>query len=160
DLGKTQEALGLLVEARATLLDVVRSPAADNEPRAFKRARQEAKELADTIAPRLATLTVTITPAPVRVELDGSDLAPASVGTPLKVNRGKHRIVASVGGDEKDGEVELGEGESKSLQLTFEPKPPPPPPAAAPKPARAASSPPAPKRVHPLVWAGAAAAVV
>src|SRR5262245_14039060 len=50
ELGRTQAALGLLVEARATLLEAARHPAEDGEPRAFTRARKEAKELADALA--------------------------------------------------------------------------------------------------------------
>jgi hypothetical protein len=57
DLGKTQESLGMLVEARASFLDAARHPPQPSDPPAFKRARREAKQLAEEIAPRLATLT-------------------------------------------------------------------------------------------------------
>ena len=59
DLGRTQEALGLLVEARSSYLESARFPVQANEPTSFKRAREEAKTRADALGARLATLTVT-----------------------------------------------------------------------------------------------------
>lgn len=157
DLGKTQESMGLLVEARATFLESARFPPQPNEPTAFKRARDEAKGRADAITPRLATLTVTV-PAGAKVKLDESEVSAASVGVPLKVNPGKHQIVASTSTDEKRTVVDLGEGETKSIELEV---------AGA----VAAPSPPPPKEKRPatttktstLVWIGggvAAAGVV
>ncbi|MBX3231947.1 MAG: hypothetical protein KIT84_12275 [Labilithrix sp.] len=134
DLGKTQESLGLLVEARATFLESARFPPQANEPTAFKRAREEAKSRADAITPRLATLTVTV-PAGAKVKLDDSEMSDASVGVPLKVNPGKHQIVASTSSDEKRASVDLAEGETKAIELDVAgaaeaPPPPPPKPKA------------------------------
>src|SRR5215213_23868 len=118
DLGKVQEALGLLVEARTTLLEVTRLPATTDEPRAFKRAREEAKAAADAISPRLATLTVGA-PAGAHVKIDGAEISSSSIGGPLKVNPGKHDVEGSLAGEEKRTSVDLAEGESRSIQLAL-----------------------------------------
>ena len=116
DLGKTQEALGLLVEARQTYLEASRYPVQKNEAPAFENARREAKKLADGITPRLASLTVSV-PKDAKVKIDEGEISTSSIGVPLKVNPGKHQIVGSLGGDEKRTTVELAEGESKSIEL-------------------------------------------
>jgi hypothetical protein len=126
DLGKTQEALGLLVEARQTYLEAVHAPKQPNESPAFERARQDAKKLADAISPRLATLTVTV-PKDAKVKIDDGEISASSVGVPLKVNPGKHQIIASLGGDEKRAAVDLAEGETKSIELELADAPVAPP---------------------------------
>lgn len=125
DLGRAQKDLGMFVEARATLLEQARSPEKAGEPAAFKRARKEAKQLADEIAPRLATLTLSVSPG-AHVKIDDAELSSGSVGVPLKVNPGKHEIVASIqGGDEKKASVDLVEGEIKTVELRLAGAPPP-----------------------------------
>jgi len=125
DLGRAQKDLGMFVEARATLLEQARSPEKAGEPVAFKRARKEAKQLADEIAPRLATLTLSVS-AGAKVRIDDAELSSSSIGVPLKVNPGKHAIVASVeGGDEKKTTVDLVEGEIKTVELRLAGAPPP-----------------------------------
>ncbi len=126
DLGKTQEAMGLLVEARQTYLEASRFPKQPNESPAFDRARQDAKKLADGISPRLATLTVSV-PKDAKVKIDDGEISGSSIGVPLKVNPGKHQIVASLGGDEKRTSVELTEGETKSIELELAGSPVAPP---------------------------------
>lgn len=157
DLGKTQESMGLLVEARATFLESARFPPQSNEPVAFKRAREEAKSRADAITPRLATLTVNV-PSGAKVKLDESDMSAASIGVPLKVNPGKHQIVASTSSDEKRTSVELGEGESKAIELevtgAVAPPPTPKPPPGGTKPPASATT------TSTLVYVGGAVALV
>ena len=69
---------------------------------------------------------------------------------PLKVNPGKHEIVASLAGDEKRRTVDVAEGESKTVELTLA--------GAAPPPSKA--SPDRPEKTKPqtstssLVWIG------
>lgn len=126
DLGKTQEALGLLVEARQTYLEASRFPKQSNESPAFENARREAKKLADGISPRLATLTVSV-PKDAKVKIDEGEISGSSIGVPLKVNPGKHQIVGTLGADEKRTTVDLAEGESKSIELELAGAPVPPP---------------------------------
>ena len=150
DLGKTQETLGLLVEARQTYLEASRYPRQPNESPAFERARQDAKKLADAISPRLATLTVSV-PKDAKVKLDESEISASSIGVPLKVNPGKHQIIATLGTDEKRSAVELAEGESKSIELELEGAPvaPPPPPHDDKDKVKGAET-----KTNTLVWVG------
>lgn len=127
DLGKTQETLGLLVEARQTYLEASRYPKQANESPAFENARRDAKKLADAIAPRLATLTVSV-PKDAKVKIDDGEISASSIGVPLKVNPGKHQIVATLGTDEKRTALDLAEGETKSIELELAGAPVSPPP--------------------------------
>lgn len=148
DLGKTQQELGLLVEARTTFLEAARHPAKANESRAFKRARKEAKQLADEIAPRLATLTISVT-AEARVKLDDADISSSSINVPLKVNPGKHEIVATLADDEKRETISVAEGETKTVEFTLAGAPPPPPGAEKPPGSEAPET-----STSSLVWIG------
>jgi hypothetical protein len=126
ELGRTQIALGLLVEARVSLLEAVRHAATSGEPEVFKKARREAKALADSLAPRLATLTVTLRGVPpdrerdVKVSVDGADVALASVTGGLRVNPGTHDVVVAIGDQKKRDRIELDEGGTKKLEVAFE----------------------------------------
>src|SRR5262249_40435543 len=154
ELGRTQAALGLLVEARVTLLDVARSPARSGEPEAFKKARREAQKLAESIAPRLATVNVALSGVPSgstpKVSVDGAEIGAHVIAAPLKVNPGKHEMVITVGDEEKRATFDVEEGGKGDVRLAFSgaplpPKqttpPPPPPPAPAPQ-----------TSTSPLVW--------
>lgn len=152
DLGKTQEALGLLVEARQTYLEASRFPKLANEAAAFDRARQDAKKLADGISPRLATLTVSVS-KDAKVKIDEGEISASSVGVPLKVNPGKHQVIATLGTDEKRAVVELAEGETKSVELELAGAPPPPPP-------KGGDADPAATKTSTLVWVGGGIAAV
>ena len=160
DLGKAQQALGLLVEARTTFLEAARYPVKSNESRAFKRARKEAKQLADEIAPKLATLTVSA-PSGAQVKIDGAEISSSSIDVPLKVNPGKHEIVASLDGDEKRESVELVEGEVKTVDLPLVARPADPEKAARRRESGRAKGKDRPAKTdrsgtttNPLVWIG------
>lgn len=149
DLGVTQEKLGLLVEARATLLESLRTPAQPGEPEAFKRARASAKKLADEIAPRLATLEIVVSPD-ATVRIDAAEIPTSSLGGPLKVNPGRHTLVVAQGTQEQHRDVELQEGETKTVDLSSS--------RASSKPARerakASTPPPATAPSNTLLWVG------
>lgn len=163
DLGKEQMTLGLLVEAHATFLEAVHHPHKANEPRAFGRARREAKTLAEELGPRLANLTIVVSPAGAAVKLDASEISESMHGVSLKVNPGKHVVVASLGESEKQTSVELAPGEAKTVELAIEPATPPPAtvksePSIPPRPL---SSPPTiMTRTNALVWVGLGVAAV
>ena len=161
DLGKAQADLGMLVEARATLLEVARFPEKPGEPQAFARARSEARQRADELAPRLATLTIAV-PEGTRLTIDGNELAASSTGVPFKVNPGKHEVVATRGAEEKRAAVELAEGATESIALAFPPVNEPPRAATqvAPAPAPPAARPEQPETTtSALVWIGLGVAV-
>lgn len=155
DLGKTQEALGLLVEARTTYLEATRFPERRNEPEAFRDARAEAEGRAEAIVPRLATLTISVADG-ARLTLDGVDLPAASKGIAFKVNPGRHVLVAS---DDKGGEkrttVEVRPGGSASVALALGGKAPSSPDASQTPAGPSDSAVPVQEtRMPPLVWVG------
>jgi len=136
ELGKAQRDLGLLVEARDTLLDVARSPETANEPKPLSKARDEAKQLAQDILPRIPAARIELRGAPVTakvtVAVDGTTLVKESLGTPLKLNPGDHVVNAELGDRAQKVSFSLREGESKDVavdvsSLVAIKKPPPPP---------------------------------
>ena len=158
EVGKTQAALGLLVEARATLLEAARHAPVAGEPDAFKRARRDAKQLSDSLAPRLATLTLTVRGIPAereketKVTVDGAEVALASVTGGLRVNPGPHDVSVAIADQKKGDHVEIDEGGSRKIDLVFDGIAPVTPAVAdAPKggePKEAAT------RTSPFVYAG------
>jgi hypothetical protein len=120
-LGKAQVEAKQLVEARDTLLSVARIPEAPREPRQFVQAREEARQLAREIEPRIPQLQIELRgaekDADVRVRVDEIDLKPAALSAPLSLNPGSHSVVATIGDREKRTEVTLIEGQKESLVL-------------------------------------------
>lgn len=119
ELGRAQLELGLLVEARDTLLGVARSAPVPRESPLFARSRAEAKELAKDIEPKVPQLTLELANAPegVRVLVDAAEVPSAALSAPLSLNPGKHVIVARAGEREKRAEVKLDSGQSRTLTL-------------------------------------------
>jgi hypothetical protein len=162
-LGKAEIELGLLVEARDTLLEVTRYPKKPSEPEAFARARTEAARLADTISGRIATIELSFSSAapgaPGAVIIDGVEIPLEAVSAPRRVNPGKHNIIVRVEGhDLASVDVVVGEGESKTVPITLHEQgqnasaapPPPPPPEQQPT----QPPPPSTTKTSPLVYIG------
>lgn len=160
ELGRTQEKLGMLVEARATLLEGVRYPVHASEPEAFKKARREARQLAESIAPRLATVTLALNGVgegqKPKVTIDGVAQSGSSVNVPLKLNPGKRVIVVNVGDEEKKAELELAEGAEERVRLGFSGAPAAK--AIVEPPPKRVEQGPMPSRTSPLVYVGIATA--
>jgi hypothetical protein len=125
DLGKAQVASGLLLEARATLLETAKMPAKPKEPPAFARARQDAKFLAEALKARLGTVTVNIKGVPpgkkVALSVDGVEVSDAVRSVPFLANPGVRTIAASYGGSKADKQVELTEGGNQLIEFTLIP---------------------------------------
>jgi hypothetical protein len=165
-LAKAQIELGLLVEAKDTLLEVGRYPKKASEPEAFGRARTEAAALAEKVAARIATLQLSFpnaTPgAPAVVIVDGVEIPNEAVTAPRKVNPGKHTIIVrSDGHDLSTVEVVLADAETKVVPVTLRETGSAQPAAApAPAPTPAATNEPAPAhdtgttKTSPLVYIG------
>lgn len=167
ELGKTQAQLGQIVEARDTLLSVVRIPVQAGEPEKYGQAREEAKKLAEQLEPRLASLKIVLTHAPSgatpKVTIDGVEIHAATIGMVRKNNPGKHEIVVVVGKVEKKESVDLAEGESKEITFDLAPSEAPPKPVEDPHdkpPEPVEPAPPEPTKTSPLVWAGYGAGAV
>lgn len=148
-LGKAQEKLGKLVEARDAWLEVARHPVAPDEPKAFTAARQEATTLAAAVEKRIPSVTVTVSGVPADVELDvavdGVSVPPAAATLPRKVNPGAHHLSVSAPGyliQEQDFTLEEAESRTLNVELARDPNaaappvvPPTEPVAPAPAPA-------------------------
>jgi hypothetical protein len=127
DLAKAEEALGHLVEARVTALDVTRLPVRANEPEAFTNARVEAAAFAERLAQRIPALLITVTLCPaaaadaaVTVTVDGERIPPASLSLPRKSNPGTREIKASAPGCAPDArKVELPERATLPVEITL-----------------------------------------
>jgi hypothetical protein len=172
EVAKTEERLGMLVEARDAALRVARLPAGPAEPRAFQQARAAAERLAAELSARVPSVRVVVRGAPaeeVTLEFDDTVIPKAAAGMPRKVDPGKHVVVARAEGyeparseltiDERENrEIELSLAPSKqaraatrgSLAARGEPSGLLPPPVAA--------SEPPPTRTSPFVYGGVSVA--
>jgi hypothetical protein len=167
-VARAQAALGLLLEARDTALQVAHQPPQPGENAKFAEARAEAQTLADSVAARLPSLDLrpSASPEGLIVSIDDVALPPAALVLPRKVNPGKHVVSARAPGF-ADARVEITVAERATLPvplrviagtstlppastaLTTSPagNPPPIPPVAV--------APPAPARsLSPLVYVG------
>lgn len=157
EVGRSQADVGLLVEARDTLLAVSRMPVTSGEPAAFALARKQAVERADALFDRIPSVRITLEGvgegAPVSVTIDGAPVATAALLVPVKVNPGTHVVVARLGDAQKQETITVKEGEKKELTIVV-PKPsapvePVPPAASTTASAPSASAPPPPAVTAP-----------
>jgi hypothetical protein len=172
-LARAHHQLGHLVECREMALAVVRLPKAPDETALSASARAGAEQLAATIAPRIAHLSVAIAGAGVEnttVTLDGAPVPPAALRIARQANPGPHTVKAETA-DGRHGEVTvtLAEAETKEATVTISPvskaeKPPERPVAVAVTPSLAGetAAPPVSSRrgVSPVVWIGVVASGV
>jgi hypothetical protein len=162
-LGRSQVDLGMLVEARDTLLAVTRMPPQPGENETYALARTESQKLADEIEPKIPSIKIVLTGVPEgatpTVTIDGQPINAATIGVPRKHNPGTHAIVVTVGSTIKKSSVELKEGETRelSIDVAAPPAPEPEPPSDAPPPEAPAD---AVHRTSPLVYAGFGGAAV
>jgi hypothetical protein len=160
EVARSQAALGLLVEARGTALDVSRSTPSPGDPSVFAEARRQATLLAAELERRIPSLALRFTnagSAAPSVAIDGAPIPPAAVVAPRRLNPGTHEVVATVDTRQKKVDVELAEGETRTLDVAFEPAPPAE--VEPPAPAREAPPPPPPPvaerpRPNALAWIG------
>jgi len=151
ELAKTQASAGKLVEARDTALSVARIPVEGREPAPFRKARDDAKKLAQDLAQRIPSIRIAVTGSAAegaKVTLDDREVV--ALGAPLKVNPGAHEVVARQGDIEKRASVELAEGKTEEVTLELEA----PPPEKKQRPAAREPE----TSIHPVVWVGFAVA--
>lgn len=114
NLAQSLTALGELVEASELLVRVERDATND-------ALRHAAEGLRAQVSPRLAHVTVLVTPSETdaTVQLDGTELPAALRGAPTPVDPGAHLVVALRGGEEvARAEVTVAEAETRELSLT------------------------------------------
>ena len=124
ELAKTQEAAGLLVEARDLALRVTRMPVQPGEASAFAEARANAQQLSDELAERIPTLKITVTGVAngedPMVSVDGEKPASLSVlGLGVRVDPGHHTVTAKTAHGAAKQEVDVAEKETKDVALTL-----------------------------------------
>lgn len=133
-LARAKVGQGRLVEAYEIYRKIIRDGVTPDQPRAFQRALEDAKQEVKAIDPRLAWVSVTVVgaePDAVEVSLNGAVIPNAALGAQRPVDPGTVRAVAKASGYRTaEAEVELAEGEhgpTIELRLVELPKPPPPP---------------------------------
>jgi hypothetical protein len=123
EVARTQEKLGLLVEARAVAIEVANSVAAPREPSVFADARTEAGKLAERLEARIPSVVVTVTPGglpEVFAKIEETKLPQAAIGLPVKVNPGKHVLdVAAPGYLSESVPFTVVEGEQRNLVVSL-----------------------------------------
>ena len=122
ELGRTQAALGQLVEARETLLSVGRLKVQSDETDKSAAARNEAAELAEQLRPRIPGVSVKVqSTAPegkATLTVDGVAVTIVAGTATRKLNPGDHTIVAKAGGGpDARKNVTLKEGEMQEVLL-------------------------------------------
>ncbi len=124
ELAKTQEAAGLLVEARDTALRVTRMPVQPGEAAPFAEARSNSQQLSDELAERIPTLKIKVTGAadgedPL-VSVDGGKAESLSVlGLGVRVDPGHHTVTAKTPHGAAKQETDIAEKESKDVTLAL-----------------------------------------
>jgi hypothetical protein len=124
EVARTQEKLGLLVEARAIALEVAHSPAAPKEPPVFGEARTQAAELAQQLEGRVPSVVVVVQPqvSPLTAKLDAIRLPEATLGLPVKVNPGEHTVEVTADGYLTESVTfAVAEREQRDLVVTLTP---------------------------------------
>jgi hypothetical protein len=120
--GHALEGLGKLVEARDAYLAAVHLPQQSGEPAVFANARADGQAGADRLATRIATLVFSVVGpsdgTPLRVAIDGMEIAPETARLPRKVNPGNHVVlVTSKGYRTARVEVTAVEGQARRVEV-------------------------------------------
>jgi hypothetical protein len=120
-LARTHLALGHLIEARDTALEVSRFPRERGEPAVFEQARSEARDLEAQVKPRIPTLRIKVNGGPpASFNIDGASVSIALLEAPVAVNPGHHVVTAvSKDGGEGSAEVDVLESEQKAVEVTL-----------------------------------------
>lgn len=122
-IGECQLQLGRLVEGTENLNRVAREQLAAGSPAAYATAQERARKLSAEATPRIAKLTIDLTPAHVEgltITIDGAPVSTALVGAPRPTDPGEHTIVVTAPGYRRiEQAVELSEGAKESVQLTL-----------------------------------------
>lgn len=123
EVAKVQMDLNQLVEAHDTLDRLVHMPQQPNAPAVFTQARTTAEQLILDLAGRIPTIRIelqNVDPAmATQVSIDNTNVPPAALSAPQRVNPGQHVIVAKVGTAELKQDIDIAERENKSATFDF-----------------------------------------
>lgn len=116
--------LGLLVEARATAIEVLNLPVAPGDPTVFAAAKTSAANLAEQLEPRVPSVRAAVAPADAAYTLtiDAVTLPNDARAAPYRCNPGKHTLrVDAPGYAPRTLPFELSEGQLFAPSLTLQP---------------------------------------
>jgi hypothetical protein len=125
-LGRANEKLGRLVQAREAYLKLIREQIKPTDPQSFRDAQAAAQVESKPLETRVPSVTLRIEGAPAEnanVVLDGKPLAAALVGVPLPINPGEHNV--EVTGDAIEGtsqRITIAEGTQSTVVLKVTPR--------------------------------------
>lgn len=125
-LGECQVNVGQVVAGTENLNRVVREQLAANAPKAFRDAQERAKGVLNSALPKIAHLTVSVTPADAKpqVSVAGVGIPAALIGAERPTDPGTHEIVVSAPGYlEQKQTVTLAEGGSQEVSIKLEKDP-------------------------------------
>ena len=126
-IGQCQIELGRYVEGTETLNHVVREQIDAGAPDAFLDAQKKARDLIAQTQPKIAKLTIDVTPADIdglEVTVDERPMSSALIGAAKPTDPGDHAVTVSAPGYRSvTKQVSLSEGgqESLSLKLVADP---------------------------------------
>jgi hypothetical protein len=126
EVARTYARLEKLVEARDAALEVLRMPAAPDEPLPFRNARAAADQLARDLAPQIPLLRVQLAPTEAAqrasLSIDGGGVPKAALGLPYSVNPGEHRLrIRADGFQPSELSLILARGEHRSVRIELKP---------------------------------------
>lgn len=135
-MARASEKLGHLVAAREEYLKITREQLAAGAPQAFRDAQSAARSELAALEPRVPRVSVVVQGAgdlPVRVAMNGKDVAPALVGVPRPLDPGNYEFQAfAQGAQSAVSHLSLQEGAKETVVLTLQAgSAPQPEPAAA-----------------------------
>ncbi len=124
EVARTDEALGLLIEARDAIAAVRNLPAKPGDPEPFLEARRKADELDTLLEGRIPSLKIVVDApdgeAPA-VQIDGIAVPPATLGIARRIDPGHHVIVARTLHAEATRETDVRESEQGEVRLSLQP---------------------------------------
>jgi hypothetical protein len=123
-MARCEALLGHVVDATATLEQIVAEKLEADAPPPWREAQRDAADELPGVRARVASLEVSVAggeATDARVSIDDAD---AVAGTPIPLDPGSHRLRASAGDAAWAEEVRLAEGESRVVRLTVRREPP------------------------------------
>ncbi len=144
--------LGLLVEAREVLGAIEQMPAKSTESADGRQARADASALLAEILPKIPVLEVQLEGAEgkaVALKIDGETVPAVAAQQGIRVNPGKHEVIATVDGSERAQTVDAKEGQRATARFDLAVVVAPPKPAEPPKEPAKPPAPIAPAEAQP-----------
>jgi hypothetical protein len=121
-LAQSQATQGLLVEARETLGKILAAPPKATDPPGSVATRARAQKMDDELKERLGSLRFEISglsPGVMPTILVDENVNPVPAETPLRVNPGRHMVVAKTDSQQVSQTVEARERSITPVKLTF-----------------------------------------